>query len=104
MPAKQRGGIQEEALLDVIKEGCGVELATSPGTVTRPRADLRSGLEWTVKDLSWASDMASDHLPIESSFSHHPGLNNTRKWTHIDFVTIRKYDKRSKSINFVLDY
>lgn len=81
LPARRKRQAQSRLLIDLMG-GVGLELATPPGTITRPRNDTRSVLEGTVLDLSWCSetlldrvsscrvredlDMASDHMPVET--------------------------------------
>jgi exonuclease III len=87
---------QVEALLDIM-QSCNMELTLPPGTITRPRSDIRSSLIGTVLDLSWCSDnlaeridtcrtrpdldMASDHIPVETVLliNHTPTENKIRK-------------------------
>ena len=74
---------EAEALLTLMSRH-GLELALEPGTVTRPRQDVRSSRAGSTIDLTWATgdleerigvckvrpdlDFASDHMPILTSF------------------------------------
>ncbi len=97
-----------EALRTTMAEH-GMELALPKGSITRPRADVRSNLRGTTLDLSWCSegltervstcriredlDMASDHMPIETVFlinhSRTP-VRNRRDFKTMDIETFTK--------------
>jgi hypothetical protein len=87
---------QAEALINIMGSN-DMQLTLPPGTVTRPRSDIRSELIGTALDLSWCTediaeriltcktredlDMASDHIPVETVIliDHTPTPNRIGK-------------------------